>query len=467
MFAWNLMLAQLLKGADIYLELERERVGCPSNVNGLTTTWRRGAALRSQGRPDLVLGVERAHCRIQRTRSKRSFVDSCRFVPGRDQMPLDFSFGTGKSTLQKFDKVRRFRLMGHIRASLELSTCSTPQALELAFTNLCTQDRLPTADSYLIVASRHLERHIDSDFTSVFATRIDALGLEEACRQIAGTETDDCRTFQVVPVGELLRQKVANGVTQEVTGQLHSAAEDKEEGPIELYMDEFEAKDEDESGDKDESEDEDERLDGFDQEEDLKLVCKVGSCKLKRIKNGHIMESDGVNDAIVYPVGEIRNPFKRLPASQIIATQGPKYFIDWETEAAMYLGLTYRDTISFACEEGVKHIALPAILRRCRGFVLTPYLLYTEFPLYFRFPLDKVAAVESVQKALKSSLCHKGRTHLQGLVAATDLLAFTDYDGYVSCWSTGLPFSYTSEGIPTYDPSHCGQKKCPLKSAEK
>ncbi|EFJ23761.1 hypothetical protein SELMODRAFT_415218 [Selaginella moellendorffii] len=223
-------------------------------------------------------------------------------------------------------------------------------------------------------------------------------GLEEACRQIAGTETDDCRTFAVVPVGDLLRQKVANGVTQEVTGQLHSAAEDKEEGPIELYVDEFESEDEDESEDKDESEDEDERLELFgvipcgpDQ------VCKVGSCKFV-IKNGDIMEwfVDGVNDAIVYPVGALQK------GCQIIATQGPKYFIDWETEAATYLGLTYRTNPPSG-----------------------PW------------------------------------------VAATDLLAFTDYDGYVSCWSTRLPFSYTSEGIPTYDPSHCGQKKCPLKSAEK
>ncbi|EFJ25719.1 hypothetical protein SELMODRAFT_413632 [Selaginella moellendorffii] len=233
-------------------------------------------------------------------------------------------------------KLRRYRLMDHIRASLELSTCGTPQALELAFRNMnyelralvgtsdcwdwCAQtrslvvvlgdahvcvfgealasvilcrsgkderptrsssvyrlknasppqssslpfyyhkERLTTADSYLIVASRHLEWHMDSDYT-----RIDALvsivyfrsanelvtcelvqGLEEACCQIADIGTDECRTFAVVPVGELLRQK----------------------------------------------------------EKDLKIVCKVGSCKFV-IKSGDILEwfVDGKNDGIVIPVG--------------------------------------------------------------------------------------------------------------------------------------------------------------------
>ncbi|EFJ22376.1 hypothetical protein SELMODRAFT_416638 [Selaginella moellendorffii] len=326
-------------------------------------------------------------------------------------------------------KLRRYRLMDHIRASLELSTCGTPQALELAFRNmnyelralvgtsdcwdwcaqtrslvvvlgdahvyvfgealasvilcrsgkderltrpsslyrlknasppqssslpfyypfveicysgsLCTQERLTTADSYLIVASRHLECHMDSDYTSVFTTRIDALlvtrelvqGLEEACCQIADVGTDECRTFAVVPVGELLRQKVASGMTQEVSGQLHSAAEDKEEGPIDIYSD---------PPDESESEDEEEMVELYGvrphglrplvngnpqvpkpvtsceprrprdpcirlmdlKGKDLKLVCKVSSCKFV-IKRGDILEwfVDGKNDAIVIPVG--------------------------------------------------------------------------------------------------------------------------------------------------------------------
>ncbi|EFJ34527.1 hypothetical protein SELMODRAFT_405952 [Selaginella moellendorffii] len=469
-------------------------------------------------------------------------------------------------------KLRRSRLMGHIRASLELSTCGTPQALEHAFTkmndelrdvvgtsdcwNWCAQnrslvvvlgdahvyvfgealasvmlcrsgkderltrpsslhrlknasppqssslpfyyhkERLTTADSYLIVTSRHLERHMDSDYTSVFTTRIDALGLEEACRQIAGTGTDECRTFAVVAVGELLRQKVANGVTQEVSGQLHSAAEDKEEGPIEIFPDPAEESvSEDENEYENEFEDEFEEFQDEDElygviphglrpldngnpqlpepvtsceprprrdpcirvmdlkEEDLKLVCKVGSCKFV-IKSGDISEwfVDGKNDAIVIPVeGQIHReicyatgsftgldiiPSAGLPASKIIITQGLKYSKVRETEAVEHLGRTYRDAISFACGEGVKHIALPAISCGHGGF-----------------PLDKAAwiAVESVQKALKSAKVSievhfviKDEPTWRAWVAATDLLAFKDYDGYVSCWSTRPPFSFTS-----------------------
>ncbi|EFJ19012.1 hypothetical protein SELMODRAFT_419711 [Selaginella moellendorffii] len=455
-------------------------------------------------------------------------------------------------------KLRRSRLMDHIRASLELSTFGTPRALELAFTKMneelralvgssdcrdwCAQnrslvvvlgdahvyvfgqalalvilcrsgkdekltrpsslyrlknasppqssslpfyyhkERLTTADTYLIVASRHLNYHMDSDFTSVFTTRIDALGLEEACRQIADVGSDDCRTFAVVPVGELLRQKVANGVTQEVSGQLHSAAEDIEENPVDINpepADESESEDEDVPEDPDESEDEqatelyDVRPDGFLplvngnpqvpepftsckpgplrdpcirvmdlKEKDLKLVCKVGSCKFV-IKNGDIKEwfVDGKNDAIVVPVGgQIHRG--GLPAPKIIVIQGPKYYKDRDMEAAEYLGLTYRNAITFACKEGIKHIAFPAILCRYGGF-----------------PLDKAAriAVESVQKALKiakvSIEVHfviKDEPTWRDWVAATDLLAFKDYDRYVSCRCNRPPFPVTSEGIPTF-----------------
>ncbi|EFJ06005.1 hypothetical protein SELMODRAFT_431088 [Selaginella moellendorffii] len=398
-------------------------------------------------------------------------------------------------------KLRRSRLMDHIRASLELSTFGTPRALELAFTKMNEElralvgssdcrERLTTADTYLIVASRHLNYHMDSDFTSVFTTRIDALlvmgelvqGLEEACRQIADVGSDDCRTFAVVPVGELLRQKVANGVTQEVSGQLHSAAEDIEENPVDINpepADESESEDEDVPEDPDESEDEqamelyDVRPDGFLplvngnpqvpepftsckpgpprdpcirvmdlKEKDLKLVCKVGSCKFV-IKNGDIKEwfVDGKNDAIVVPVGgQIHRG--GLPAPKIIVIQGPKYYKDRDMEAAEYLGLTYRNAITLACKEGVKHIAFPAILCRYGGF-----------------PLDKVAriAVESVQKALKiakvSIEVHfviKDEPTWRHWVAATNLLAFKDYDRYVSCRCNRPPFPVTSEGIPTF-----------------
>ncbi|XP_024522402.1 uncharacterized protein LOC9646500 [Selaginella moellendorffii] len=359
-----------------------------------------------------------------------------------------------------------------------LKNASPPQSSSLPF--YYHKERLTTADTYLIVASRHLNYHMDSDFTSVFTTRIDALGLEEACRQIADVGSDDCRTFAVVPVGELLRQKVANGVTQEVSGQLHSAAEDIEENPVDINpepADESESEDEDVPEDPDESEDEqamelyDVRPDGFLplvngnpqvpepftsckpgpprdpcirvmdlKEKDLKLVCKVGSCKFV-IKNGDIKEwfVDGKNDAIVVPVGgQIHReiciatgsftgldiiPSGGLPAPKIIVIQGPKYYKDRDMEAAEYLGLTYRNAITLACKEGVKHIAFPAILCRYGGF-----------------PLDKVAriAVESVQKALKiakvSIEVHfviKDEPTWRHWVAATNLLAFKDYDRYV------------------------------------
>ncbi|EFJ11430.1 hypothetical protein SELMODRAFT_426363 [Selaginella moellendorffii] len=312
-----------------------------------------------------------------------------------------------------------------------LKNARPPQSSTLPF--YYHKERLTTADTYLIVASRHLNYHMDSDFTSVFTTRIDALlvmgelvqGLEEACRQIADVGSDDCRTFAVVPVG---RQKVANGVTQEVSGQLHSATEDIEENPVDLNpepADESESEDEDVPEDPDESEDEqamelyDVRPDGFLplvngnpqvpepftsckpgpprdpcirvmnlKEKDLKLVCKVGSCKFV-IKNGDIKEwfVDGKNDAIVVPVGgQIHRG--GLPAPKIIVIQGPKYYKDRDMEAAEYLGLTYRNAITLACKEGVKHIAFPAILCGYGGF-----------------PLNKVAriAVESVQKALKTA----------------------------------------------------------------
>ncbi|EFJ25714.1 hypothetical protein SELMODRAFT_413625 [Selaginella moellendorffii] len=382
-----------------------------------------------------------------------------------------------------------------------LKNASPPQSSSLPF--YYHKERLTTADSYLIVASRHLECHMDSDYTSVFTTRIDALlvtcelvqGLEEACCQIADVGTDECRTFAVVPVGELLRQKVASGMTQDVSGQLHSAAEDKEEGPIDIYS---EPPDESESEDEDEPEDEEEMVELYGvrphglrplvngnpqvpksvtsceprrprdpcirlmdlKEKDLKLVCKVGSCKFV-IKSGDILEwfVDGKNDAIVIPVGgQIHQEIcfattgsrftalEIIPSeglSKIIATPGTRYSKDRETEAARQLGLTYGNAITFACKEGVKHIALPAISCGSGGF-----------------PVDKVAriAVESVQKALKSAEASievhfviKDEPTWRAWVAATDLLAFLDYDCYVSCRSNRPPFPVTSDGFFSKD----------------
>ncbi|EFJ22245.1 hypothetical protein SELMODRAFT_416662 [Selaginella moellendorffii] len=245
-----------------------------------------------------------------------------------------------------------------------LKNASPPQSSSLPF--YYHKERLTTADSYLIVASRHLECHMDSDYTSVFS---------------------------LVPVAELLRQKVASGMTLEGSGQLHSAARDKEEGPIDIYS---EPPYESESEDEDETEDEEEMVELYGVRPhglrplvngnpqvpkpvtsrepqrprdpcirvmDLKLVRKVGSCKFV-IKSGDILEwfVNGKNDAIVIPVGgQIHQ--EGLPASKIIATLGTRYSKDRETEAARQLGLTYG------------------------------------------FPVDKAAhiAVECVQKALKSA----------------------------------------------------------------
>ncbi|EFJ22237.1 hypothetical protein SELMODRAFT_416647 [Selaginella moellendorffii] len=313
-----------------------------------------------------------------------------------------------------------------------LKNASPPQSSSLPF--YYHKERLTTADSYLIVASRHLECHMDSDYT-----RIDALvsivyfqsanelvtcelvqGLEEACCQIADIGTDECRTFAVVPVGELLRQK------------LHSAAEDKEEGPIDIY-----------SEPPNESESKDEDIVAFDQEKDLKIVCKVSSCKFV-IKSGDILEwfVDGKNDGIVIPVGgQVYCLGDHVTVFPYCGTRYSKYR---ETEAARQLGLTYGNAITFACKEEVKHIALPAISCGFGGF-----------------PVDKVAwiAVESVQKALKSVEAYievhfviKDEPTWRTWVAATDLLAFLDYDCYISYQSNRSPFPVTFEGFFSKDP---------------
>ncbi|EFJ33140.1 hypothetical protein SELMODRAFT_407336 [Selaginella moellendorffii] len=407
--------------------------------------------------------------------------------------------------------------MDHIRASLELSTFGTPRALELAFTKMneelravvgtsdcwdwCAQnrslvvvlgdahvyvfgeafasvmlcrngkdemltrpsslyrlknasppqsssepfyyhkERVTTADTYLLVASAHLGCHMDGDYTSVFTTRIDAMGLEEACRQIAAG-TDECRTFALVPVGELLRQKdinysymtilllSVNGNAQ-VPEPFICCNPGPPRDPCIKVMDL--------------------------KEKDLKLVCKVGSCKFV-IKSGDIKEwfVDGRKDAIVVPVGgQIHReigfatgssftgldiiPSGGLPAPKIIITRGPKYFKDMETEAAKQLGLTYENAITFARKKGVKHIALPAISCGCGGV-----------------PLDKAAriAVESVQKALKSAKASievhfviKDEPAWRVWVAATDLLAFWNYDRYLSYRCNRPPYPESDGGL--------------------
>ncbi|EFJ34531.1 hypothetical protein SELMODRAFT_405956 [Selaginella moellendorffii] len=198
-----------------------------------------------------------------------------------------------------------------------------------SFASLFAQERLTTADSY---ASNHLVCHMDSDYTSVFTTRIDALGLMNAGHS------------------ELLRQKVANGVTREeythkpVSTQTRHLLPDRD--PCIRMMDL--------------------------KEKDLMFVKSALASF----------------------------PLQGVPASKIIATHITKT----ESEAAEHPGLTYRDAISFTCDEGIKHVALPAISCGHGRIVLTPYLLYTELA-YYRFPPDKEAqiAVESAQRALKSA----------------------------------------------------------------
>ncbi|EFJ27360.1 hypothetical protein SELMODRAFT_412077 [Selaginella moellendorffii] len=380
--------------------------------------------------------------------------------------------------------------MDHIRASLELSTFGTPRALELAFTKMneelravvgtsdcwdwCAQnrslvvvlgdahvyvfgeafasvmlcrngkdemltrpsslyrlknasppqsssepfyyhkERVTTADTYLLVALAHLSCHMDGDYTSVFTTRIDAMDINYSYMTIL--------LFSV------------NGNAQ-VPEPYICCNPGPPRDPCIKVMD----------------------LKG----KDLKLVCKVGSCKFV-IKSGDIKEwfVDGRKDAIVVPVGgQIHReigfatgssftgldiiPSGGLPAPKIIITRGPKYFKDMETEAAKQLGLTYENAITFARKKGVKHIALPAISCGCGGF-----------------PLDKAAriAVESVQKALRSAkpsievhFVIKDEPTWRAWVAATDLLAFWNYDRYLSYRCNRPPYP-NSKNIEEWRP---------------
>ncbi|EFJ10127.1 hypothetical protein SELMODRAFT_427472 [Selaginella moellendorffii] len=72
----------------------------------------------------------------------------------------------------------------------------------------CRKERLTTADSYV---SNHLVCHMDSHYTSVFTTRIDALYM--ASRKLAARLPE--QGLMNAGHSELLRQKVANGVTRE------------------------------------------------------------------------------------------------------------------------------------------------------------------------------------------------------------------------------------------------------------